>query len=432
MAFQQGLSGLNAASKGLDVTSNNIANASTVGFKTSAAHFADIYASSLSGGGAGQVGIGVSVAAVQQQFSQGVVTSTNNPLDISINGSGFFCMDQNGAVSYTRNGQFHLDKNGYVINDQLLKLTGYSAQNGIVVPSNPEPIQISAADLSPVATGSGPAGGLEGVLANVNLDSRSSPPADPWVNGPAVGLWNPQVGTYNYSTAVSVYDSLGNPHTQTFYFVKTAVAGQWDVHSNIDGTTNAHLGAGAIGTLQFDTSGKLNIASENAPTSIDLTGVMADLGKPNSATPTLAFNVSFKDSTQFGSSFGVNRLEQDGYTAGRMTGLSVGDDGVVQGRYSNGQTRAMGQIVLANFTNPNGLQSMGNNQWVESSVSGAPQVGAPNTSSLGLLQSAAVEESNVDLTAELVNMITQQRNYQANAQSIKTQDQIMNTLVNLR
>lgn len=437
MAFQQGLSGLNSSSKAIDVTSNNIANASTVGFKSASAHFSDVYARSLSGGGAAQVGIGVAMSAVQQQFTQGNITTTNNPLDISINGNGFFRMDQNGSISYTRNGQFHLDKDGYIINDQSLKLTGYPADaTGLIVPSTPTTLQVSSSDLAPVATGGSVGGSYQGVLAEVNLDSRVAPPTTAWSDGPASGggQWSPSPSTYNYSTALSVYDTLGNAHTLTYYFVKTAAAGQWNVYANVDGTTNQELvpGGGPIGTLAFDTSGKLDPLTANIPVSIDLNGVMTDLGKPNNAATPLAFNVNFTGSSQYGSSFGANRLAQDGYTSGRLTGLSVGSDGVIQGRYSNGQTRNQGQIVLANFTNPNGLTSMGNNQWVETSVSGAPLVGAPDTSSLGVLQSTSIEESNVDLTAELVNMITQQRNYQANAQSIKTQDQIMQTLVNLR
>ncbi|MGE5490917.1 MAG: flagellar hook protein FlgE [Actinomycetota bacterium] len=458
MAFQQGLSGLNASSKAIDVVSNNIANAGTAGFKSAAAHFADVYAASLAGGGAAQIGIGTSLAAVQQQYTQGNITTTNNPLDVSINGNGFFRMDQNGSISYTRNGQFHLDKNGFIINDQNLKLTGYAADsNGVIVPSTPTPIQVSAADLSPVATGASVGSSFQGVKAQVNMDSRASMATNVWSNGPATGKWTPDPSTYNYSTALSVYDTLGNAHTLTLYFVKGQGSGDWGVMANVDGTTNQRvtlslpasvpplppLASANIGTvatpvnvpgLNFNTSGILNstTASPKFHISIDLAGVQSDLGKPNNAATPLAFDMDFTGSTQFGSPFGNNKLDQDGYSSGRLTGLSVGADGVIQGRYSNGQTRAQGQVVLANFTNPNGLQSQGNNQWIETSVSGVATVGAPNTSSLGVLQSASVEESNVDLTAELVNMITQQRNYQASAQSIKTQDQIMQTLVNLR
>ncbi len=441
MAFQQGLSGLNSSSKALNVISNNVANAGTVGFKSANARFGDVYAASLTGAGASQVGIGTSVAAVAQQFTQGNITTTNNPLDVSINGGGFFRMSQNGAITFSRNGQFRLDKSGYIVNDADLRLTGYAADgSGLIVPSTPVELQLSSSDQPPVATGAS-VGAFQGVRGNINLDSRQTAPTTAWASGPAVAaapaktLWSPNPASYNYSTALSVYDSLGNAHTLTYYFVKTAVSGQWQVYANVDGTTNqtVNLGAGAgnPATLQFNSSGVLTTAMP-LPISIDLAGVVQATGSTNNAATPLAFNVDFTGSTQFGSAFGTNRLEQDGYTSGRLSGLTVGADGVIQGRYSNGQARNLGQIVLANFTNPNGLINLGGNQWSESSVSGPPLVGAPNTGSLGVLQSAAVEESNVDLTAELVNMITQQRNYQANAQSIKTQDSILQTLVNLR
>lgn len=434
MAFQQGLSGLNTASKAIDSTSNNIANASTVGYKAGVAHFADVYANSLAGSGASQIGIGVTLAAIQQQFTQGNITTTNNPLDISINGAGFFRMDSNGAVTYTRNGQFHLDKNGYIINDQAMRLTGYPALSGIITASTPVPLQISASDLAPVATGSNTSSSFNGVKANVNLDSRQTVPTSAWADGPAaatVGGWTPDPLTYNFSTALSVYDTLGNAHTLTMYFRKAATAGDWNLYANIDGTTNANSGAGALTTLHFDTSGQLS-SGNPAAISINLNNVATSLGTTSGSATPLAFSIDFTGSTQFGSPFGTNRIEQDGYASGHLVGLSVGNDGVIQGRYSNGQTFNQGQVVLANFTNPNGLQSLGNNQWTETSVSGPALVGAPNTSNLGVLSSATVEESNVDLTAELVNLITEQRNYQANAQSIRTQDQILQTLVNLR
>lgn len=435
MAFQQALSGLNAASKAIDATSHNIANSSTVGYKASVAHFGDVYAASLAGAGASQIGIGVNLSAIQQQFTQGNITSTNNPLDISINGAGFFQMDQNGATTFTRNGQFHLDKNGYIINDQNMKLTGYAAQSGIVVPSTPSPLQISASDLAPQATGYNSTSTFNGIKANLNLDSRQTVPTSAWVDGGAAGsttAYTPDPLTYNYSTALSIYDSLGNDHTMTFYFRKTAVAGQWAVYGNVDGTTNLNNGAaGPLGTLTFGTDGQITSGSP-MNVSINMTNVLASQSQANGAQAVQTFPIDFVGTTQYGSPFGTNRLEQDGYAAGHLVGLSVGDDGVIQGRYSNGQTFAQGQVVLANFTNPNGLQSLGNNQWAETSVSGPALVGAPNTSNLGVLSSSTVEESNVDLTAELVNLITQQRNYQANAQSIKTQDQVMQTLVNLR
>jgi flagellar hook protein FlgE len=429
MSFQQGLSGLNAAAKGLDVTGNNIANANTVGFKSSVTHFSDVYANSLSGAGASQVGIGTSTSAVMQSFTQGNITTTNNPLDISINGGGFYRMSTGGTITYSRSGQFHLDKNGLIVDDRSRALTGYPADaTGSIIQSSPVSLQLDAGDQPPVATGAG-VGSFQGIKANLNLDSRAAQTT--WVAAPgAATVWSPDPTAYNWSTALSVYDTLGNPHTISLYAVKTAVAGQWQIHSNVDGTSDLNVALGG-GTLTFDTSGNLT-GTGIVTASVDLGSVMADLGGINNAASPLAFNIDFTGSSQYGSPFGANRLEQDGYTSGRLAGVSVGGDGIIRGNYSNGQARNLGQVVLAGFTNPNGLTSLGGNQWSETSSSGAALIGAPGSASLGLLQAAAVEESNTDLTAELVNMITQQRNYQANAQSIKTQDQIMQTLVNLR
>lgn len=430
MSFQQGLSGLNASSRSLDVVGNNIANAGTVGFKSSVTHFADVYAAQISGGGSSQVGIGATTQAIQQQFTQGNITTTNNPLDIAVNGGGFFRMSNNGTITYSRNGQFHLDKNGYIVDDAQRRVTGYPADaTGSIIQSSPIDLQLDAGDQAPVATGQG-VGTFQGVRANVNLDSREA--TKTWVAAPAAAtVWTPDPANYNWSTALSIYDTLGNAHTLALYAVKNAAAGSWTIHANVDGTADTNVTL-TTANLSFDTSGQLIAGSGVVGCSIDLAGVAADLGTTNNAAPTLAFDIDFTGSSQFGSAFGANRLEQDGYTSGRLTGVTISAEGIIRGNYSNGQARNLGQIVLAGFTNPNGLVSLGGNQWAETAASGAALVGAPDTASLGVLQSAAVEESNIDLTAELVTMITQQRNYQANAQTIKTQDQILQTLVNLR
>lgn len=444
MSFQQGLSGLNAAAKGLDVTGNNIANANTVGFKSSVTHFADVFANSLAGSGASQVGIGTTTSAVQQSFTQGNITTTNNPLDISINGGGFYRMSTNGTITYSRSGQFHLDDNGLIVDDQSRVLTGYPADaSGAIVQSSPIDLQLDSGDQPPVATGAG-VGVFQGVRANVNLDSRATTRTwvaaaitDPAATPPTVRdtIWSPDPSDYNWSTALSIYDTLGNAHTLSIYAVKTATVpaaggAEWQIHTNVDGTNDGNVVLGSS-TLTFNTSGTL-VGTGLVTASIDLGTVMTDLGGINSAGSPLVFDIDFSGSSQYGSPFGANRLEQDGYTSGRLTGVSVAGDGTVRGNYSNGQARNLGQVVLAGFTNPNGLVSLGSNQWSETAASGAALVGAPGSARLGVLQSAAIEESNTDLTAELVNMITQQRNYQANAQTIKTQDQILQTLVNLR
>lgn len=430
MGFQQGLSGLNASSKSIDTIGNNIANSGTVGFKSGAAQFADVFAASLSGAGAAPVGIGTKVAAVVQQFSQGNISSTNNPLDTAINGGGFFQMDDGtGGTVYARNGQFQLDKDGYIVNAQGLRLKGVPAANGVIATGAPavplrlfDPAQSLAG--APQATGTSAAS--LGVEANVNLDSR--------VAVPAVAVFNyANPSSYNQSTAITIYDSLGNPHTYSMYFVKDAAPNSWTVYATLTNPAGGvppftDLSAGGpLGTLTFDTGGALT----SAIFSQALTD--ADMGFPGAVTSPQTFPVNFSGSTQFGSSFSVNALGQDGFASGSLSGFNIGIDGTLLGRYSNGQSQPVGQIVLANFRNPQGLQPLGNNRWGPTSISGDPLTGVPGSSGqYGVLQSSALEDSNVDLTAELVSMIVQQRSYQANAQTIKTVDSILQTLVNLR
>lgn len=412
MGFQQGLSGLNASARNLDVIGNNIANANTVGFKQSQAQFSDVFASSLSGSGGIQVGIGTKIGAVAQQFSQGNVTSSSNALDVAISGQGFFRLDNNGAIAYSRNGQFQLDKNGFIVNAQGHKLTGYSASAaGAIITAAPGPLQIPSADLLPKATTAATVG--------VNLDARLAVPA--------TATFNPTDPTsYNSSTSLTAYDSLGNPHVTTLYFQKTA-SNAWNTYLTVDGASVPPVvppaAPTALGALTFNTNGTLATPATGLLTSAAFTPA-------GGAAQTLAFN--FANTSQYGSAFGVNQLTQDGYSSGRLSGFNIGTDGVIQARYSNGQAKAVGQMVLANFANPQGMQPIGNNEWVESAAAGTPLVGAPGSANLGILQSASVEDSNVDLTAELVNMITAQRVYQANAQTIKAQDQVLQTLVNLR
>ncbi|GAB3537562.1 hypothetical protein GCM10027343_01050 [Noviherbaspirillum agri] len=540
MSFQQGLSGLNAASKSLETIGNNVANANTVGFKGSQAQFADVYANSLMGGGASQIGIGTKVADVMQQFTQGNITASANPLDVAINGGGFFRMSSNGTVTYGRNGQFQLDGQGFIVNSSGARLTGYTANlRGVLSTGAPAELRINTADIAPRAT--------ENVTARINLDSR--------MEKPVTGLFDVDDPTsYNSATSVTVFDTLGNPHILQTYYVKTditppATGGAWTVYAAADGqqigytapvapttppTGNFTLGVPAIGDIPagtFSINGvsigaitagataivqgqnianainaaaitgvtashdpatgavtinntgtttvTLNGAAATAATAAtnktnfqNLTGFSAaQVGTQAVSTPigTLRFrsadgtidptttvpappmpfvasipiapsvgaqdpltvDIDFAGTTQRGAAFSVN-IEQDGYTSGRLSGFNIESNGIITGRYTNGKSATLGQVVLANFTNPNGLQPLGNNVWAETSESGSAQVGAPGSGNMGVLQSQAVEDSNVDLTAELVNMITAQRVYQANAQTIKTQDQVLQTLVNLR
>ncbi|MBS0346769.1 MAG: flagellar hook protein FlgE [Proteobacteria bacterium] len=558
MGFQQGLSGLSIASKALDAISNNVSNSGTVGYKQAVAQFSDVFAASLASG-ATQVGIGAQVAKVAQQFGQGNITTSTNGLDLAINGQGFFRMSNDGAITYSRNGQFQTDKNGYIVNSQGLRLTGKVADaNGVLTGATGD-LKLNLSDAKPQATSS--AG------YNVNLDSRSATPtsltaasgksaaiaslagAAPTFtlaatdkltfqldgetgstvvtmpagtytdvgslaaaiqtaidqsalkgrikvagdSTPALTFTSARTGrlsgitvtgtpatllpttttqgsnanfsindpsSYTSSTSQTVYDSLGNPHTQSLYFVKTAQANTWDVYSSLDGLPpQINADAKALDptttenrwmSVTFDSNGVFQSTSLYKPATLaelppnpGATWQTGYVQSPSSkiqvaydittgATTQLSFDVDLNGTTQFGNSYGINQLTQDGFTTGKLSGLSVSADGTVLGNFSNGQSRVMGQVFLVSFQNPNGLKSVGGNQWVSTNDSGPEQPNAPGTGVLGVIQSGALEDSNVDLTAELVNMITQQRAYQANAQSIKTQDQVLQTLVNLR
>ncbi len=423
MAFQQGLSGLNTSSKAIDVVSNNIANASTVGFKAGNARFADIYAASVNGAASSiQVGIGGFIDSVFQTFTQGNPTITSNPLDMAINGNGFFRIQRNdGSIAYTRNGQFDADKNGNIITAAGDFLSGFavsSTVNGTTLYEGvPSPIRVDTAPMDPRATQ-----GSSGAAVVANLDSRQEPPLLPF--DPTADPI--PVESYNNTTSMTVYDSLGNPHQLSYYFVRNAPATdrQWTVWTGLDGAEPTELTAGA--PLEFT---DLGLIADPAAAKFAFSRTAAELG--NGAAD-LDFEIDLTKITQFGEPFAVTAIPQNGYGPGQLTGMTVTKDGIVQGTYSNGQTRNIAKLALANFASPNGLISLGANLWAESSESGQPILGAPGTGVLGVVTSGQVEESNVDLTAELVNLIIQQRNYQANAQSIRTQDQILQTLVNLR
>lgn len=650
MSFQQGLSGLNVSAKSLDAIGNNIANSGTAGFKAANARFSDVFAASLSGSGASQVGIGATLSTVFQQFTQGNVTATNNPLDLAINGGGFFRLSDatgaaSGSASYTRNGQFSLNKDGYIVNSAGLYLTGIQADPATgIVPSSGQPgaLKLDTSLIAPNVTttsniqmnldarktppsAGARAGTLTGSAApgatlitagsndtlNLTIDGQSATvtiPAGNYTsatllsavqtainNTPAfssrgiavtvttdtssrVVITSNSVGTqgrtgsgssvalqatpgngasnllggaptavagvdtfsttnpltYTASTSQTVYDSLGNPHSMSLFMVKTSNPNTWQMYTTLDGgaagTSGSATGsvvigapelvaasaggltlamtidgvsgtvtipAGAYGTAAalatavtsaingtaaFSAAGVGATASVNASgalvftsnstgssSAVNITGgtgaaslvgtdtlvagtsISPTLLSFNSSgalqsTPTLTqsfllsngasspltYTLDLAGTTQYGSDFGVNALTQDGYTSGRLSGISVADDGTVQGQYSNGRSRDMGRLVLATFQNPNGLQNVGGNLWRETADSGQPITGTAGQGNLGVIQSAAVEDSNVDLTGELVAMIVQQRAYQANAQTIKTQDQVLQTLVNLR
>ncbi|GGC03793.1 flagellar hook protein FlgE [Oxalicibacterium flavum] len=410
MSFQQGLSGLSAASQSLEAIGHNVANANTVGFKQSQVQFSDIYAGTLTGSGGNQIGIGTQVARVAQLFSQGNVSKSDNPLDMAISGNGFFRMSTNGAISYTRNGQFTLSKEGYIENAAGARLTGYMADaNGVVAIGAPTEIIINKADLMPEATSS--------YELKLTLDSRKG-------NLVAADFDPTDPTTFSDSTSAPVYDSLGNVHTLRTFYVKTA-GGEWSVFATNDGVPvdTGSTPQGLIGTMSFNEGGVLTTTPSTMTVPMEVT--------TGAYTP---YNIviDHAGTQQFAQDFGVSRQLPNGYAAGTLVDFSVSNNGEIVGRYTNGQVNVLGQVILSNFANPNGLQNIGENQWVETAESGVPMTSTPGSSGLGAVQSGRIEESNVDLTAELVNMITAQRYYQANAQTIKTQDQILQTLVNLR
>ncbi|MEW5892341.1 MAG: flagellar hook protein FlgE [Pseudomonadota bacterium] len=533
MSFQQGLSGLAGATKNLDVIGNNIANVATAGFKQSRAEFADVYASSLYGAGGVQVGIGTQVLNVAQQFTQGNISLTNNPLDVAINGDGFFRLNDNGAITYSRNGQFHLDKDGYLVTNTGLNVMGYTnltldVNNNVIGASTLGNIQIDLNDLQPQATTS-----LQLVM---NLDASAT--AVPATTSFAQG----SPATYNFTTNFTAYDSQGGSHPLTMYYTKRG-ASLWEVNAYLDGTTRLDLNPAnpAPGKVQsfisFNPDGSLNTATQQValtgtfdsaapngtsvgpvtvvvgastldltftksalntwqvtgsvggnPVDLDpnssnnyhtltfgggvvtggamlygVTGVdtspifldfsamleaavpvapvatataipatMANITQPLPALNDLVMTIDLTGTTQYAGDSGVTAVSQDGYARGRVVGVTIDSNGIVNGRYTNGLTRPLQQLVLANFRNPNALVPLGNNQWAAISETGSEVLNTPGLGIAGAVQAGATEDSNVDLTAELVNLIVAQRLYQANAQTIRAQDQILQTLVNLR
>jgi flagellar hook protein FlgE len=404
MSMRIALSGMNAATADLNVTSNNIANANTTGFKESRAEFGDVFAASAYGLSKNAIGAGVRLQAVAQQFGQGNIDFTGKNLDLAINGQGFFTLSDNGSLVYSRAGNFGADKDGYVVNPSGQRLQVYQPNGTGFDTGRMTDLQLSTGDSAPQATS--------------NITVQSNLPAN--AGAPAVAPFDPtDPNTYNRTTSLTVYDSLGAAHSQSLYFVKTANPNEWQVYNYIDGAA-----VGGAQTLQYSATGTL---ASPSPGQIALPAYT-----PTTGAAAMNITLDLGNSTQYGDTFSLASLTQDGYTTGRLTGIEVGSDGVVQARYTNGVSTPLGQVAMTNFANPQGLQPLGNNAWAETSESGQPRRGQAGTSEFGAVQGGALESSNVDLTAQLVNMITAQRNFQANAQMIQTDDQITQTVINIR
>jgi len=424
MSFRIALSGLDASSKQLDVIGNNVANSSTTGFKESSTQFSDVYANSNSGASANAIGSGVRVANVAQEFSQGNVNFTNNDLDMAINGQGFFRLSNNGVIDYTRDGSFGVDRNGYVVNSSGQNLTGFLADQSGNITGALGNIRLDKSDISPKATGS------MGVQLNLDSNSTSLPPY------PGTPAFNPSdPSTYNRSTSTTVYDSLGNPILATMYYRKTTNANEWETYTYLQPNNGSPIevvptgkSAGQPGTITFNSDGTLNSTSPAGATANSISYQATD---PQTGGSPLNVTLSYTGTTQYGSSFSVNSLSQDGYATGKLSKVNISGSGIMQAQFTNGQTRTLGQIALADFNNPQGLAKLGDSTWGETYDSGTALVSAPGSGSLGNIQSGALESSNVNLTQQLVDMITAQRNFQANAQVITTDNKVTQTVIQM-
>lgn len=537
MSFDTSVSGLKAASIALGIIGNNIANAGTTGFKTSRGEFADVFTTSLLGSSSDTAGKGVSVVGINQSFSQGNITFTDNVFDMAINGSGFFVLNDGGTKVYSRAGNFQVDREGFVVNPSGNKLMVFKTTPEGVSTGEMGELHIDTSLIQPKATGK--------IELLANLDSRANQPLVPWPstgfnafadtavtvpsNSAASGAFAPHTGTdtgetytlsiggtqifsytealgtdlsaadiqaaiddfvadsdgawtiasgsvaggdlvlsradgqsftiseggelagtvgfdgsflgthagsvalkapdpkmFNASTSSTIFDSLGNSHVQSFYFVKTATENQWDVHVLIDGVS-----VGGPTTVTFEDTGQLS--ADSLPLEINISGwqPLDSNGAVSGASPQ-NITIDLSSITQFGNEFSVNNLSQDGYTTGQLRGVEVGDRGIMYARYTNGQARALGQIALANFSNLAGLQPLGSTTWAETYASGQPAISSPGSAGLGTVQSGALEDSNVEVTQQLVDMIVAQRNFQANAKVIQTEDAITQTVINMR
>lgn len=439
MSFDIGLSGMRAASKDLNVTGNNIANAGTIGFKQSRAEFADVYAASMNN--SSMTSSGVQLNNISQLFMQGNITATQNPLDLAISGSGFFQVSKNGNLSYTRAGYFGVDKQGNIINNLGANLQGYVLDgNGNVLEGTVGNLKIQTTALAPKATSQ--------VSQIFNLNSADQIPLNAATFDPTDPL------SYNSSTSTNIYDSQGNAHVMSQYFVKTG-ANTWDMKILIDGRSPddavAEPPVAASIPLTFTADGQLDqtaLAAATLPAGFAFAdGQIAFSGwdpaeldssvdpavwiQNGAATPA-TFNLDLRSTTQYSSYFAVNSVSQDGYTSGDLSSIDVAEDGKIYARYTNGQSQVQGQVMLVKFANEQGLIPVGNSQWVESVESGEPVRNPPGVGSLGLIQSAALEESNVELTEQLVDLIVAQRNYQANAKSIQTESDITQIILDMR
>lgn len=404
MPFNIALSGLNAATKDLDVTANNIANTGTTGFKGSRTEFAEMFNAAGPNLSSTQVGSGVRLTNVAQQFTAGSIESTNNSLDFAISGDGFFTVRDAKGLAYTRAGAFRQDNSGFVVNA--------NGQHLQVFPTNDAGLfdNSTLTDLQMITSQSAARATTE-VGMVVNLPSDATAPVPPFDRTDAL--------SYNQAAPFTAYDSLGATHTGVVYFVKDAAPNAWNAHLFIDGVdtgTTLPVTFNSSGALATPADGKLAFGALSVSPGADPMQLTLDMTK----------------TTQFGNDYATTAINQNGFPTGTLTSIDVSNEGVVQAKFSNGQTTALGQLALARFANQQGLHQLDNTNWGASFESGTPLMGAAGNGTFGNVRVGALEASNTsDLTAQLVNLIKAQRNYQANAQVITVDSKLTQTIINI-
>ena len=403
MAFNTSISGLQAAQKDMGVISNNIANVGTTGFKRSDSLFAELYTASLGGAGT-QPGSGVTLERIRSDFGQGGFEFTSSQLDLAIDGQGLFVLQNGSETLYTRAGAFRLDSDGYVVTEGGANLQGYAADVNGQITTALGNLQITNALLAQKPT--------EEIVFNGNLDSRATTPSvTPF------DATDPE--TYNFTSTTTVYDSAGAAHQVTMYFVKDATtAGQYNISVAIDDVVQPETES-----LLFDNTGVLDATSATALN-------LASYAPANAAAQPI--NIDFSSVTGYGATSATSGVTQDGYAAGQLAGFEFDRTGIAYATYTNGETRAVGQVALATFTNPSGLQSAGKTNFAESSTSGVASIGTPDSGARGIIRPSALESANVDLTVELLALIEAQRNFQSNAQAIQNANDASQAILQLR
>lgn len=417
------INGLNSTAQSIEVISNNVANASTIGFKSGSLTFGDQLLKALQAGEGGRISVATTDELVRHSFSAGALRSTASDLDLAISGTGFFRVVADSTSTdpmavYTRAGQFSSDKTGNIVNSSGLFLTGFmpnTLSNGVTgdvgilrIPESPmQPQQTSASEMS------------------IYLDSRKSPIAS------EIPFNATDMESYNDLTTQTVYDSSGSQHSLALYFRRTG-SDVADVYASLDGKffdasgqqTTSTTSGGVVKGLKF----KDGVIVDAAAAKSSLKGVVTTTDK---TTAPLALTLDLNSTRIQATPFTVLAAKQNGYGLGQLTGITVDETGLLVGQYSNGETKVGGQVALATFNSPNGLTAVSSNAYQQTYSSGAPVLTAAAADGVGQIRSKNLEESNIDMAAELVNLMVQQRNFQANSQSFRTQDELLKNVINL-